>query len=126
MSLPHGDYGKELILDLYDCNAKFSKEKLQDYFDILCDKIKMEKESTYFWEYPGSALNTEAPLAHLKGISAIQFIKTSSIVVHTVDELQKIHINIFSCKDFDSEIATDFTIDYFAGKVNQKLVCRRI
>jgi S-adenosylmethionine/arginine decarboxylase-like enzyme len=121
-----GDYGKELILDLCDCEIeKFSKEGVQEYFNILCDKIKMEQAESHFWEFPGEEQNPAAPLAHLKGTSALQFIKTSSVVVHTVDELKKIYINIFSCKDFDDDFAASFTRGFFKGRINQKVALRR-
>ena len=122
-----GDYGKELVLDLHNCNiAKFGKKNIQEYFNILCDKIKMEQESVHFWEYPGGEEKPDAPLAHLKGISALQFIKTSSIVVHTIDDLKRVYINLFSCKDFDEDIAADFTQKYFEGEIKQQKTFDRI
>jgi S-adenosylmethionine/arginine decarboxylase-like enzyme len=126
MPMPNGDYGKELVLDLHECNtAKFNKKGLQEYFDMLCDKIRMDQEEVHFWEYAGGEENPEAPLAHLKGTSALQFIKTSSIVIHTLDDLKKIYINVFSCKDFDEDFAAKFTEDFFEGKVKQQKTLQR-
>ena len=36
------NYGKELILDLHDCNSdKFNRTDLEDFFIELCDLIDM-------------------------------------------------------------------------------------
>jgi S-adenosylmethionine/arginine decarboxylase-like enzyme len=85
----------------------------------------MDQEQAHFWEFPGGEENSEAPLAHMKGVSALQFIKTSSIVVHTVDELKKIYINIFSCKDFDADLTVNFTASFFDGTVKQQKILQR-
>ena len=53
---------------------------------------------------------------HTKGTSAVQFILTSSIVIHTLELLRAAYINIFSCKDFDSEIAERITMEWFGSK----------
>ncbi len=38
-------FGKELVLDLYDCDLKIisSKEKIKEFSDELCRRIKMKK-----------------------------------------------------------------------------------
>ena len=54
---------------------------------------------------------------HLKGTTAVQFILTSNIVIHTLDLLGAVYVNIFSCKDFDPKIAADFTANWFKGKI---------
>jgi S-adenosylmethionine/arginine decarboxylase-like enzyme len=121
-----GDYGKELILDIGDCSIdKFNKAGLEEYFNLLCDKIDMQKESVHFWEYPGGEECPEAPMAHLKGTSAVQFIKTSSVVAHTLDDLGTIYLNIFSCKDFDDVFAAMLTEDFFQGKIKQQRTIQR-
>jgi S-adenosylmethionine/arginine decarboxylase-like enzyme len=38
---------------------------------------------------------------------------TSSIVIHTLDILKTVYVNIFSCKDFDPDLAAAFTRDWF-------------
>ncbi|RPI82219.1 MAG: SET domain-containing protein-lysine N-methyltransferase [Nitrosopumilales archaeon] len=50
---------------------------------------------------------------HLKGVSVMQFISTSNIVIHALDLLKTVFINIFSCKDFDYESAYAYTKKYF-------------
>ena len=112
-------YGKELILDLHNCNSeKFNRKDIAQYFKVLCDeKINMERCDLHWWDYEDEEQEVydNAP-AHLKGTSAVQFIQTSDIVIHTLDDLKRVYVNIFSCKDFDSDIAREFTEETFEGK----------
>jgi S-adenosylmethionine/arginine decarboxylase-like enzyme len=52
---------------------------------------------------------------HLKGISLVQFIKTSNITIHTLDTLKRVYLNIFSCKHFDPQKVLSFSEAYFNG-----------
>ncbi|KKL06096.1 hypothetical protein LCGC14_2599420, partial [marine sediment metagenome] len=45
---------------------------------------------------------------------------------HTLDILEKVFINIFSCKDFDEERVIRFTEDWFEGEIVNKLLIRRL
>src|SRR5690242_5589080 len=111
-------YGKELILDLHNCDASmFNRKSLKQYFVELCALIDMKRSKLTWWDdfnVPEEERQTEA---HLKGTSAVQFIMTSNIVIHTLDLLGAVYINIFSCKDFDAEIAKRFTADWFKGNI---------
>lgn len=115
MNLPEDALGKELILDIHNCNVKrFSRESLEAFFKLLCCVIDMERTELFFWEYSDEdPIKTE----HLAGLSAVQFIKTSNITVHTFDNSGKICINLFSCKDFDTVVAKEFIENYFEGKI---------
>jgi S-adenosylmethionine decarboxylase len=111
-------YGKELILDIHNCdNITFNRDSIENYFIDLCELIDMVRCELYFWddlETPEEDKQTEA---HTKGTSAIQFILTSNITIHTLDELNKVFINIFSCKDFDSIKVANFTENWFKGNI---------
>jgi len=121
------NYGKELILDLHECSIeKFNRKGLTTFFKELCDLIKMEREALHFWDYEGVPENERPTEVHLVGTSAVQFIKTSNVVVHTLDILKQVYINIFSCKDFDGEIAANFIAEYFEGKIVHKEVFARV
>ena len=120
-------YGKELILDIHNCNvSKFNRTDIERYIRVLCnDVIDMEREDLHWWDFEDDiAAYHEAP-SHLKGTSCVQFISTSTIVIHSLVDLKKIFINIFSCKDFDPEMATVFTEKYFGGKVETYEVITR-
>lgn len=113
-------FGVELLLDLHDCDETlFTKENLTRYFIELCELIDMTRHGEpMFWEEYGKEL-------HMSGISAVQFIRTSNIVVHTLDRLQAVYVNVFSCKEFDRQVAEDFTTAFFkAGKVESKMIPR--
>ena len=110
------DYGKELILDLHNCNPdQFTRKSIRNYFKELCDLIDMERENLHWWDYEGQPEEYEKAPVHLKGISAVQFIKTSNITIHTLDTLRRVYLNIFSCKDFDSGVVRKFTEETFKG-----------
>lgn len=111
-------YGKELILDVYYCNPKkFTRKAITKYLKILCDKkLLMVREDLHWWDYENDPEEYLIAPAHLKGTSAVQFIRTSNITIHTLDDLKRIYINIFSCKDFSSAVARKFTEEYFGGK----------
>lgn len=114
-------YGKEMILDLHSCNKDLmNKETLEIYFKELCNLIDMERVKTEYWiEDEGMDRAEYDANPHLQGVSGVQFIKTSSIVVHTITGLGNVYINIFSCKDFDARLAEGFSIGFFDGtKVN--------
>lgn len=85
----------------------------------------MQRCELYFWddlETPEEEKQTEE---HTVGTSAVQFILTSNITIHTLDKLGKVFINIFSCKDFDSDKVSGFT-KWFGGKIVHRVEVDRI
>jgi len=119
-------YGKELILDLHECDTSlFNRVDIENYFKLVCDLIEMERCELYWWddqEVPPEMCETEP---HLKGTSAVQFIRTSNITIHTLDLMGNVYINVFSCKDFDDGTVKRFTEDWFKGRtVNDQVVVR--
>ncbi|MEM8928315.1 MAG: S-adenosylmethionine decarboxylase [Bacteroidota bacterium] len=119
-------YGKELILDLHHCDSDtFNRKDIKKYFKKLCDLIDMERCKLSWWDDHGLPPEECQTEPHLKGTTAVQFIMTSNIVIHTLDLLGAVYINIFSCKEFDPEIASKFTAEFFKGKVvNSHLIDR--
>jgi len=121
------NYGKELILDLHECDpSKFTRESLDKYFYELCELIDMEKCERFWWddlETPEDEKETEP---HLIGTSAVQFIKTSNITIHTLDILKCAYINIFSCKEFDQNTAENYSSKFFNGKIKKSTIVERV
>jgi S-adenosylmethionine/arginine decarboxylase-like enzyme len=110
-------YGIELILDLHRCDAStFTRESIQKYFESLCDLIEMKREELHFWDDVGIPEEEKQTSPHTQGTSAVQFILTSSIVIHTLDQLEAVYINIFSCKAYDPKVAEDFSVQWFGAK----------
>ena len=120
-------FGYLLSLDLHDCDVqKFTRLDIEKFFIELCDLIKMEREDLHFWDYEGVP-SDEIPLEeHLLGTSAVQFIRTSNIVIHTLDLTGKVYVDVFSCKKFEETNVIDFTEKFFQGKVVNKHFMERL
>ena len=109
-------YGIELILDLHGCDAaKFTRPSITEYFEELCVLIDMQREDLHFWGDVGLSEEDKQTSPHTQGTSAVQFILTSSIVIHTLDQLQAVYINIFSCKVYDPKVAEKFSVEWFGA-----------
>jgi S-adenosylmethionine/arginine decarboxylase-like enzyme len=119
-------YGIELILDLHGCDVtKFTRPSITAYFEQLCELIDMQREDLHFWDDVGLSEEDKQTSPHTQGTSAVQFILTSSIVIHTLDQLKAVYINIFSCKAYDPKVAEKFTVEWFgATDCSAKLIDR--
>lgn len=114
--LDTGYYGKELILDLHGCDpTRFSRKSIEDFCEALCDLIDMERCDLHFWDDIGVAPEERQKDPKTKGTSAVQFILTSTIVIHTLDLMNTVYVNIFSCKDFSIHQAAELTARWFAS-----------
>ena len=110
-------YGLELILDLHGCDvSKFNRGSITAYFEQLCDLIDMQREDLHFWDDVGVAKEDKQTSPHTQGTSAVQFILTSSIVIHALDQMRAVYINIFSCKVYDPTVAENFSVEWFGAK----------
>jgi S-adenosylmethionine/arginine decarboxylase-like enzyme len=120
-------YGKELILDIHECDvSKFNRKALKSFFIDLCNLIEMEPCKLCWWDDNGVPVEERQYLPHTKGTTAVQFILTSNITIHTLDILRNVYINIFSCKEFNEHLAEDFIVNFFNGKIVNSLTINRI
>lgn len=120
-------YGKELILDLHKCDpGTFNRDSLRRYFSELCVLIDMEACALHFWDDIGVPYEEKQTDSRTKGTSAVQFILTSSITIHTLELVGKVYVNLFSCKEFDSREAAIFTTIYFKGETVNYLEVNRL
>ena len=109
-------YGVELILDLHGCDpSTFNRECIGAYFERLCVLIDMKREALHFWDDIGVSEEDKQTSPHTQGTSAVQFILTSSIIIHTLDQLSAVYINMFSCKAFDPKVAEQFSVEWFGA-----------
>ena len=107
-------YGYELILDLHGCDPDtFNRASIEDFFRKLCKQIKMTRCDLHFWDDVGVPPEEQQTSPHTKGTSAVQFILTSTIVIHTLDLTGAVYLNIFSCKEFDKDKAEAFSKEWF-------------
>ncbi len=117
-----GSFGLEVILDLYKCDSSVicSKKKLEEYATQLCKLLKMKKFGKTLLPHFGHKK------AQTTGYSMLQFIETSSITGHFSELWNSAYINIFSCKEFDTEKAIEFSVNFFgAKKVAKRILLRK-
>ena len=117
MELSTDTYGQELILDLHECNdEKFTRGEIEQFCTELCELIDMERCDLHFWDDVDVPEEEQQTHPKTKGTSAVQFILTSTIVIHTLDLMKAVYVNIFSCKEFDTDEAAKFTATWFGSK----------
>ncbi|MCH8886937.1 MAG: S-adenosylmethionine decarboxylase, partial [SAR324 cluster bacterium] len=120
-------YGYALIIDINQCNTKkFNRKEIESYFTRLCDLIKMQKCVVHFWDDVGVPPEEQQTDPQTKGTSAVCFILTSTITIHTLDLLGKVYVNIFSCKEFDPKAAEEFTREWFEGEISKSTFIERV
>ncbi len=120
-------YGIELVMDLYDCAiSKFNREDLTVFFNELCKAVDMTPEDLHFWDWQGVP-EDEIPYdkPHLIGTSAVQFITTSNIVVHTLDLPKECYVNLFTCKNFKVVDGIRFISDFFGCRKYEYTTLKR-
>lgn len=120
-------YGWELIIDLSGCESNlFNRSYIEAYFIALCKRIGMTRCDLHWWDDTDVPEEEKYTEPHLKGTSAVQFIVTSDIVIHTLDLLDAAFINIFSCKPFSKKDAICFTKLWFGATKCRKTSIKRI
>ena len=111
-------YGMELALDLHHCDPKtFTRKSIKEFIETLCIRIGVERGDLHFWDYEGFPEEYEAAPDRLKGTSVVQFILTSSVVIHTLDVLCKAYLNVFSCDEFDPRVVAELAESHFRGDI---------
>jgi S-adenosylmethionine/arginine decarboxylase-like enzyme len=108
-------FGREVTIDLYGCDSNtFTRIGITAWLEELCRRIGMKREDLHFWDYKGTP-KREIPAddLNLVGTSAVQFISTSHITIHTLDLVGEAYINIFSHKEFDPAKAAHFSGSWF-------------
>jgi S-adenosylmethionine/arginine decarboxylase-like enzyme len=100
-------FGKIALINLYDCSTDLIKDRkyIHNFFNELCKIINMKLYGRDKIKRFGKD--------KLKGISAFQFIETSSITIHFDEVKNRAFIDIFSCKEFNTKKAELFSKKYF-------------
>lgn len=113
------EWGKLVIINLYNCSKELitNKKKIKKFVGELCKKLNMKRFGPTRIKRFGEG--------SLKGYSAIQFLSTSSITLHFDEEEKRAFIDIFSCKNFDSEVAEKFSKDFFKAEKSRKRILLR-
>ena len=116
-----------IILLLSGCNPETYKdrEQLEAFIIKLCETIGVKRGDLCWWDYAGYPTEYREAPSHLKGTSVVQFIMTSTIVIHALDELKTVYLNVFSCDDFDGEVVKELAEEWFEGSIKQCYVLDR-
>jgi S-adenosylmethionine decarboxylase len=98
-----------LIIDGYSSNQKLLQDEIQlrNWLENYPATIGMTRIS------PPYVLRYVGPKLEDWGISGFVFIAESHISVHTFVERNYVNIDVFSCKDFDTEKAIEHFRDKF-------------
>ena len=104
-------WGWSTVVDLKGCNPEYirSESKIKEFTKELIDLLEMkafgECHVVKFGEDP-----------RVTGYSMFQLIETSCITAHFAEDTNSIYLDIFSCKDYDSTQAAEFTKKFFEAE----------
>lgn len=103
-------WGYHLILDCANCdrNSITSPETIKEFSKILVEKIKMVPYGD------PQVLHFGHGDPKLTGWTLLQFIETSNIMAHFCDFSGEGYIDIFSCQEFDIDIAIGIVQEFFS------------
>ncbi len=101
-------WGYSTSIDLKKCNGESirSARIIREYVKKLIELIDMKA-----YGLPEVVKFGESE--DVKGYTLVQLIETSLISAHFVDKDNSAYIDIFSCKDYDSNIAAVFSQNFF-------------
>ena len=99
-------WGYHLMLDCSGCTGIDSKENIYNFIKDLVPRIDMQAHGDPIIEHllPGDPK---------QGYSLMQLITTSNICAHFMELDGTAYFDIFSCKQFDLELAQDVVREYF-------------
>ena len=106
-------FGYHLMLDCSECNEGIKdKENIIAFVKELIKEIDMVAHGEPVVEYllPGDPK---------QGYSMMQLITTSNICAHFIEPNYTAYFDIFSCKDYDIEIAKKVVKKYFGANKMQ-------
>ena len=115
------EFGQHLTIDASQCNReKLTNQSLvYDVLNQLPEQLGMTKmilPHVVKWLDPG---------AKIPGISGFVMIAESHFSIHTFPEKNYVFMDVFSCKNFDVDKATELLTKVFgAKKFNKKIVKR--
>lgn len=120
-------YGSEVILDLANADvSKFTRAALSDFLDELCiDILEVRPQARYWWDDENVAPEERQTDPKTKGTTVVQFLLFSNVTVHTLDLLRTVYINIFVCREFNTEGAVAFCREFFNADIAKVTVVER-
>ena len=111
--------GKHLLLDLKCFNRELMEDKkvITNILNNCVSKINMNKLI--------EPVVVDGAM-HNKGLSAFVIIETSHISIHTFSDRNKVAFDLYSCKDYDENIITEYLMTKFdKSEIINKIVIKR-
>lgn len=102
-------WGQHLVLDLNGCPTELlaSKDNIAKWSKELVEAIDMVA-------YGDPVIEHFATHSHeAAGYTLLQMIETSNIAAHFAENIGQVYIDVFSCKEFDVQVAIDVCKKYF-------------
>jgi S-adenosylmethionine decarboxylase len=105
-------WGQHLILDISGCPSQFlsNKENILDWNKEIVIAIEMVAYGEPIVEHFATHSHEAA------GYTLLQMIETSNIAAHFAENIGEAYIDIFSCKEFDVDVAIEVCKKYFQPK----------
>jgi S-adenosylmethionine/arginine decarboxylase-like enzyme len=111
-------WGMLAAIDLHGCDRSRLEDAdtLRRFVPSLIDAIGMRAHGPLALDRFGGG--------ELEGWSAMQFIETSSVTVHTDEVFARCFVDVFSCRPFDAEVAAAIAVAYFGGTFTVRVLQR--
>ena len=111
-------YGKHLVLTARGCNENLlDVPKVTEFMQQLVDRIDMVAYGDPLVARFGQGIE--------EGISGVQLIETSAIVIHTNDQARDLYLDVFSCKGYSEVAVIEFINEVFGTQdVNFQVLLR--
>jgi S-adenosylmethionine/arginine decarboxylase-like enzyme len=102
-------WGMMAVIDLQDCDrARLADpDTIRRFVPEVIEAIDMRAYGPLHIERFGEG--------DLEGWSAMQFIETSSLTIHTDEFGDRCYVDLFSCKAFEPELAAAIAAKHFGG-----------
>jgi S-adenosylmethionine/arginine decarboxylase-like enzyme len=102
-------WGTLAAIDLHGCDrgSLADSDCIRTFVPAVIEAIGMKAHGPLALERFGTG--------ELEGWSAMQFIETSTIVVHADEVAGRCFVDVFSCRPFDPEHAAAVAVEHFSG-----------
>jgi len=103
-------WGMMAVVDLRGCDRSRLRDPntIRRFVPTVIEAIGMRAHGPLMIERFGEG--------ELEGWSALQFIETSSLTIHTDEFGDRCYVDVFSCKTFDAERAAAIAATHFGGE----------
>jgi S-adenosylmethionine/arginine decarboxylase-like enzyme len=111
-------WGMLAAIDLHGCRQRrlADPDSILAFVPSVIEAIGMRAHGPLRLERFGSG--------ELEGWSAMQFIETSSITVHADEFSGRCFIDVFSCREFNPEVAAAVAVAHFGGRPTLRVLQR--